>query len=79
MPCFVQARPAPTILHAIILEAWQPCLFMQGFPALWGVLMDHPRLGRRPVLTPRLLVIDRPDGWARSLQGLIRLGFSFAQ
>ncbi|WP_420874809.1 DUF6634 family protein [Paracoccus versutus] len=52
---------------------------MQGFPALWGVLMDHPRLGRRPVLTPRLLVIDRPDGWARSLQGLIRLGFSFAQ
>lgn len=41
--------------------------------------MDDPRLGRRPVLTPRLLVIDRSDGWARSLQGLIRLGLSFAQ
>lgn len=72
--------PCPNDLaHAIVLEAWQPCLSMQGFPALWGVLMGDPRLGRRPVLTPRLLVIDRSDGRARSLQGLIRLGFSFAQ
>ena len=72
--------PCPNDLaQAIILEAWQPCLSMQGFPALWGVLMDDPRLGRRPVLTPRLLVIDRSDGWARSLRGLIRLGLSFAQ
>ncbi|WCR20488.1 DUF6634 family protein [Paracoccus alcaliphilus] len=62
------------LAHAIVLEAWQPCLSMQGFPALWGVLMNDPRLGRRPVLTPRLLVIDRSAGWARSLQGLIRLG-----
>ncbi|WP_319805346.1 ATP-dependent Lon protease [Paracoccus kondratievae] len=45
-----------------------PCLSAQGFPALWGVLMDHPCLGHR-----RLLLIDRSDGWARSLQGLIRL------
>ncbi|WP_255469679.1 DUF6634 family protein [Paracoccus sp. FO-3] len=72
--------PCPNDLaQAIVLEAWQPCLSMQGFPALWGVLMDDPRLGRRPVLTPRLLVIDRSDRWARSLQGLIRLGLSFAQ
>lgn len=72
--------PCPNDLaDAIFLEAWQPCLSAQGFPALWGVLMDHPRLGRRPVLTPRLLLIDRSDGWARSLQGLIRLGLSFAQ
>lgn len=41
--------------------------------------MNDPRLGRRPVLTPRLLVIDRSDSWARSSQGLIRLGLSFAQ
>lgn len=72
--------PCPNDLaHAMVLEAWQPCLSMQGFPALWGVLMDDPCLERRPVLTPRLLVIDRSDGWARSLQGLIRLGLSFAQ
>ncbi|WP_181820465.1 DUF6634 family protein [Paracoccus versutus] len=72
--------PCPNDLaDATFLEAWQPCLSAQGFPALWGVLMDHPRLGRRPVLTPRLLLIDRCDGWARSLQGLIRLGLSFAR
>jgi len=40
--------PCPNDLaQAIVLEAWQPCLSMQGFPALWGVLMDNPRLGRR--------------------------------
>lgn len=59
--------PCPNDLaDAIFLEAWQPCLSMQGFPALWEVLMNDPRLGRRPVLTPRLLVIERSDGWARS-------------
>lgn len=74
------ATPCPNdFADAIVLEAWQPRLSAQGFPALWGVLMDHPRLGRRAVLTPRLLLIDRSDGRARSLQGLIRLGLSFAQ
>lgn len=72
--------PCPNDLaDAIVLEAWQPCLSMQGFPALRGVLMDDPRLGCRTVLTPRLLAIERSDSWARSLQGLIRLGLSFAQ
>lgn len=74
------AAPCPNDLaDAIFLEAWQPCLSAQGFPVLWGVLVDHPRLGRRPVLTSRILVIDRSDGWARSLQRLIRLGLCFAR
>jgi len=41
--------PCPNDLaHAIVLEARQPCLSMQGFPALWGVLMGDPRLGCHP-------------------------------
>lgn len=73
-------HPSPSdIAEANLLEAWLPCLSDRGFPALWGMLVDHPRLRCRPILTPRLLRIDRADGWARSFQGLIRLGLSFAQ
>lgn len=73
-------HPSPAnIAEASLLEAWLPCLAHRGFPALWGLLVDHPRLRCRSILTPRLLMIDLADDWARSLQGLIRLGLSFEQ
>lgn len=60
---------------APLLDGWRRTLVPAVEPALFGRVVDHPRLqGRRQIVTSRLLAIDVDAGFARTLSRFYRLG-----
>lgn len=75
-----EAGPPPEDLAAApTLDLWRPLATLDLTPVLWGHVRSHPRLAPGPAVTSRLIALNRPDGWARTLSRWYRLAESFSE
>ncbi|MFC3629006.1 DUF6634 family protein [Paracoccus angustae] len=73
-----ETGPSPEDLAAApALYSWRPLMTLDATPVLWGQVNGHPRLAPGPIVTSRLIALDRVAGWARTLSRWYRLADPF--
>ncbi|MTE01936.1 ATP-dependent Lon protease [Paracoccus sp. YIM 132242] len=73
-----ETGPDPEDLAAApALDLWRPLATLDLALVLWGHVSGHPRFAPGPIVTSRLIALNRQDGWARTLSRWYRLAEPF--
>lgn len=75
-----EAGPSDADLAAApLIDMWRPLMANQVCVSLWGLVTDHPELGRDYTTTSALIALDQQQGWARTWNRWYRLGTPLAE